>query len=118
MANKEDVVGFIKDVDDDVKARMENLEAVKGKVFSDSVMTCLAIHSIFEVGSSHLPRQFRMHLLAELTGKLIVDMLNKSIESPAERLEIIAMVKNINESMTNHATRLTEMVKGLADDQE
>ncbi len=112
MADKEDVIGFIKDVQEDIKSRIENLEAVKGKVFSENVMTYLTIHSIFDVGSSALPRQFRAEILAELTGRLIQEMLVRTVESNADRQEIFDMANNISDSMAGHASRLAEMLKG------
>lgn len=111
MDKKEELIGLVKDLTEDIDDRMENLIAIKGEKFAEAVSMCLAIHSVLEVaGAKNLPHELRGIMLADMMAGLMSKMLKHMLTNDEECKEAITFAKNINMSMSEQAAKISKLL--------
>lgn len=96
----------IKALSSDLDARMENIEAIKGKLFAIAVRASVSMHSIIKLGSSEMPAELRRLILSDLCAHQIKYLCQILDLSKEDAQELVQLAQGICEQMQSEADRM------------
>ncbi len=90
----------------DLDARMENLEAIKGKGFAEAVKLSVNMATIMQVGSSNLPHEMREMIVPDMCAMHIVQVAKALGLDKDQTKEMADFAKSISDQIKAESARL------------
>lgn len=86
--------------------RMENLEAIKGKTFAETVRLSVNMQTIMQVGASDMPQELRAMIIPDMCAMHIANTAKTLGLTKDETIEAIEFAQGISDQITAESKRM------------